>query len=269
MRVPLPLWQLLMSFSRLWRLGPLVALRQRPAAMTRALAWCEWVLVPSQLMLGTFEALGFATTRFVVCPYGLDLQGLEPVPPRQPWLGPLQRPLRLGFIGSFNRAKGAHVLLEALQRLPSCWRIEVRIYGNPADDPAYAASLQQKAAPLPQVEWMGVFSSEEVFGVLGELDLLVVPSLWRENAPLIVLQALASGLPLLLSDVEGMADQVQPGTNALLFTPGDSAALAALLQHLYGNPGALAALSSRGGRPRSIVDYGDQVEWLYAHLQPK
>ena len=141
------------------------------------------------------------------------------------------------------------------------------LYGNSSDDPAYAAQLRQLANLLPQVRWGGVFGSEEVYAVLAGLDLLVVPSLWRENAPLIVLQALASGLPLLLSDVEGMADQVQPGVNALKFPPGDSGALAALIHQLEVDPRQLAALANQGGTPRTIAAYTNQLEQLYARLQ--
>ena len=266
--LPLPLASVLMRLARrsTW-LSTLRALRDRPRAMAAALASCQAVLVPSTLMRNTFEQLGIPAQRFAICPYGLDLQGLQALPPRKPWPGPQVRPLRVGFIGSFNRAKGAHVLLEALARLGKDFVAEVRLYGNIADDPAYAAHLQRQAADLPQVEWCGVFGADQVFEVLAELDLLVVPSLWRENAPLILLQALASGLPLLLSDVEGMADQVEAGRQALLFPAGESGALAVLLQTCQEQPERLARLVNQGGEPRSIADYGDQLERIYARLQ--
>lgn len=247
--------------------GPLRALRRRPEAMARALALSERVLVPSALMWRTFEQLGLETQRFECCPYGLDLGGLAALPPRQAWRGPDQRPLRIGFIGNITRPKGAHVLLEALARLGPSFEAELQLYGNPDDDPAYAAGLRDLARDLPQVHWAGLFASSEVFAVLAQLDLLVVPSLWRENAPLILLQALASGVPLLLSDVEGMADQVQVGRNAELFPPGDSQALAERLLGFQRQPQRLAALVNRGGEPRTIADYGQQLEQLYARLQ--
>lgn len=264
--LPLPVWRWLVALMRPLRTGPVAALRRRPVVMAQMLASCERVLVPSALMWGTFEQLGFNTRRFALCPYGISLEGLEAEPPRQPWVGLQHRPLRIGFIGSFNRAKGVHVLLEAVGLLSSDLPLEVLLYGNLSDDPAYAAQIQKQASALPQVKWSGVFGSEQVFSVLAGLDLLVVPSLWRENAPLIVLQALASGLPLLLSDVEGMADQVKPDVNALLFPAGNSAALAALLEDLIKDPQRLSALVNRGGLFRTISDYGDQLERLYAHL---
>lgn len=265
--LPLPIWRLLVAVLKLLQTGPVVALRRRPAVMAQMLANCEQILVPSSMMRRTFEQLGFETRHFAVCPYGISLEGLETEQLRQPWAGPHHRPLCIGFIGSFNRAKGAHVLLEAVRLLSNDLPVQVLLYGNPGDDPAYAAQLQKQASALPQVQWRGVFGSEQVFSVLAGLDLLVVPSLWRENAPLIVLQALASGLPLLLSEVEGMADQVQPDSNALLFPAGNSAALAALLQGLMADPQRLTALMNRGGSPRTLADYGDQLEQLYAQFQ--
>ena len=162
--------------------------------------------------------------------------------------------------------QGVYVLIDPLAMLGAITRLELVLYGNPNDCPFYAKQLRHWADPMPQVRWGGVFGSEQVFAVLAQLDLLVVPSLWRENAPLIVLQSLASSLPLLLSDVEGMAEQVQPGTNALLLPPGNSCALAGLIQQLGEDPQRLAALVNQGGSPRTITDYSDHLEQIYAQL---
>jgi len=267
--LPPPFWHWMMLLAAVLPGSPPAALRRRPQAMAEALARCQRVLLPSPLMWQTLVDLGFADHHFELCPYGIDLRGLAALPARRGWLGPVQRPLRLGFIGSFNRAKGAHVLLEAITALGPDFSAEVLLYGNPEDDRSYADLLRRLAEPLPQVRWAGVFAAEDVFQVLHRLDLLVVPSLWRENAPLIVLQALASGLPLLLSDVAGMADQVNPDRNALLFPPGDSHALAGLLDGLVRQPTRLAALVNQGGTPRSIGDYGDQLEGIYARVQKR
>jgi glycosyltransferase involved in cell wall biosynthesis len=247
--------------------SPFSALKRRPLFMAQAFERFEQVLVPSQLMWSTFQEMGVSTHHFALCPYGISLQGLDRLSTRLAWSGPEQRPLRVGFVGSFTPAKGAHVVLEALALMGGHQSWEAVLYGNPADDPDYWQGLKRQAEALPQVRWGGVFASDQVFEVLASLDVLVVPSLWRENAPLIVSQAKASGLPLLLSDVEGMADQVVSGVNALLFPPGDSRALAAHLSQFAADPGVLAAMVNRGGAARTIGDYGDQLEQIYARLE--
>jgi glycosyltransferase involved in cell wall biosynthesis len=260
---PLPFWRLLMA---LMPLRSLRELRRRPAAMAAAMATCDRILVPSAVMRQTFRALGVATHRMEICPYGIDLRGLRTVPVREAWPGSRLRPLQVGFIGSFTAAKGAHVLLQAVEILGPSWPAEVRLYGQLTDDPIYGAGLERQAQGLAQVRFAGVFGSDAVFSVLSSLDLLVVPSLWRENAPLIVLQALASGLPLLVSDGGGIADQVVAGENAWLFPAGDAQALASHLSRATKEPEALAALVNRGGQPRSIADYGEHLEQLYGQL---
>ncbi|WP_114990331.1 glycosyltransferase [Synechococcus sp. UW179A] len=260
------LWRWFNPLLSLIPRSPFSALKRRPLFMAQAFERFEQVLVPSQLMWSTFEDMGVSTHHFALCPYGISLQGLERLPMRLAWPGPEQRPLRVGFVGSFNPAKGAHVLLEALALMGVHQSWEAVLYGNPADDHDYWQSLQRQADALPQARFGGVFASEQVFEVLASLDVLVVPSLWRENAPLIVSQAKASGLPLLLSDVDGMADQVVSGVNAMLFLPGDSRTLAAYLSQFAADPQVLAAMVNRGGAPRTIGDYGDQLEQIYARL---
>ena len=260
------LWLRLNPLLSLIPRSPFSALRRRPLLMAQAFERFEQVLVPSRLMWSTFADMGVSTHHFALCPYGISLQGLDALPQRKPWAGPEQRSLRVGFIGSFNQAKGAHVLLEALALVGGPQSLEAVLYGNPADDPEYWHSLQRQVDALPQVRFGGVFASDQVFEVLASLDVLVVPSLWRENAPLIVEQAKASGLPLLLSDVDGMADQVVSGVNAMLFSPGDSRTLAAHLNQCVRDPGVLAAFVNRGGAPRTIADYGDQLEQIYARV---
>ena len=260
------LWRWFNPLLSLIPRSPFSALRRRPLFMAKAFEHFEQVLVPSTLMWNTFQEMGVSTKNFEICPYGISLVGLDSLPQRKAWAGPQQRPLRVGFIGSFNSAKGAHVLLEALALADGQHSLEAVLYGNPADDSEYWQVLKRMGETLPQVRWGGVFASEQLFEVLASLDVLVVPSLWRENAPLIVSQAMASGLPLLLSDVGGMADQAVPGVNALLFPPGDSRALASYLCRFVSDPQHLATLVNRGGSPRTVGDYGDQLERIYARL---
>ena len=111
---------------------------------------------------------------------------------------------------------------------------------------------------------MGVFPPDNIYAVLARIDLLVIPSLWRENSPLILLQELASGLPILASEVDGMADQLHPGRDSALFPPGDDRELASWLRRFLREPEALAQLCGNGGQPRTVSDYVDQLEVEYA-----
>lgn len=142
--------------------------------------------------------------------------------------GPEQ--LKIGYAGALAAHKGAHVLLEALALLG--WRqTRVRIAGG-GRDPRYRSRLAALSAGL-NVEFVGPLPSEQMPGFLSSLDWLVFPSLWPENLPIIVLEALACGTPVLASRVDGVAEIVP---KAWQFEPGSTADLAAHLERCAGTP---------------------------------
>jgi glycosyltransferase involved in cell wall biosynthesis len=269
-RVPMPIWRLFMRGATFWNsLGPLASiaqLKQRQISMRKAYSGIQRVLAPSSQLLETYRELGFDMSQTRICPYGIDVSGLENLMPRTPWQGVSERPLKVAFVGTFNPAKGAHVLLDAVARLHCQRSISVRLYGSLDDNPAYSNMLQFKASDLDGVEFAGIFSSDRIYQVLSTIDLLIVPSLWRENSPLILLQAMASGLPVVASNVPGMADHIHSGINGELFEPGNSAALAELLERLVADPHALQTLTSCQLQPRTISDYVNQIETCYHGL---
>ena len=72
---------------------------------------------------------------------------------------------------------------------------------------------------------------------MAEADALVVPSVWIENAPFVIKEANASGLPVIASRLGGMAELVTHDVDGLLFEAGDAAALAYQLRRLQHQPG--------------------------------
>ncbi|HIE69618.1 MAG TPA: glycosyltransferase, partial [Planctomycetes bacterium] len=86
----------------------------------------------------------------------------------------------------------------------------------------------------------GPFDREELAQALAQIDVLVVPSTWHENAPFVVLEARAAGLPVIASRFGGLIEVVDDGIDGELFTPGNAADLAKRLQRLVDEPERLA-----------------------------
>lgn len=129
-----------------------------------------------------------------------------------PEVGPLverrrtDRPFRFGFLGQVRRAKGLHLLIEAFlaARLAGA---ELWVAGS--GDRRFEEELRGRTADQPTVRWLGFVSPAEL---LGSVDVLVVPSIWQDTAPLVILEAFAHGVPVLAAKRGGIPEFVPPGT---------------------------------------------------------
>jgi len=222
------------------------------------LAAVDTAIAPSHFLAGVFRDAGLlADGQIEVLPYGFpgERHGDRPAPPVS-----FDRPLRVGTMGGIYAAKGVHVAVGAFTRLEGI-PAELHIHGHSAWFPEYTTRLEKVAEGRP-ITFHGPYDPGQVDQVLAGLDLLVVPSLWFENLPLTIHEAFRNGVPVVASDLGGMAEVIADGTSGLLFPPGDVEALAERIRTLAADPDLLARLSA--GRPEvsplePIVDRLEQV----------
>jgi glycosyltransferase involved in cell wall biosynthesis len=98
---------------------------------------------------------------------------------------------------------------------------------------------------------------------LCKTDLLVVPSVWYENSPLVIVEGIATRTPMLVSDLGGMAELVEPGITGYHFKVGDVADLALRLTELISDRGRLDALYREAGPIKSVARDAEQIEEIY------
>lgn len=156
------------------------------------------------------------------------------------------RPLVVAYAGSLNRHKGLYTLIEAFGGVSGA-DVRLHIWGDGRD----AAALRQMAAHDARITFCGIYGPEQSRAVFARMDVLAAPSLWHENNPFVVNEALACGVPVIASAVGGMCEMVQDGINGMLVPPGDAAALRAVLQQWVDDPARLAALKA-GVQPGAI-----------------
>lgn len=147
----------------------------------------------------------------------------------------------IGFIGQIAPHKGTDLLLKAFQRLPK-GSAELHVYGPADQDPSYMESLRTLADGYA-VSFKGTFPSARMAEILRGMDLFVIPSRWYENSPLVLLNALATHTPVVVSDVAGMTEFLEPGLNGHAFERGSVDALAHRLSELVRRPDAMYALA--------------------------
>ena len=151
--------------------------------------------------------------------------------------------LRVHFLGSLIPSKGAHILVEAWGAMSAEARArgELTLFGPAGHDAHYTGELEQRAEAAGVI-CGGVLSREGVAHELAQSDLVCLPSLWFENLPLVVLEARAAGVPLLVSDLGGLAEAVREPLGGWRFPAGDVPALTRKLEELLLKPELLDAV---------------------------
>ncbi len=234
------------------------ALVKRPGFMKKRMNLLDKVVVPTRLMKQILQDNGLQKERIVFAPFGINLQYLEGVP-----RAGRSEVLRIGFIGTLAEHKGAHVLIEAIRLLATDRKLEVRLYGKLDDFPDYVERLKASSVADPRIKFCGTFPNQQIGEVFSDLDVLVVPSIWYENTPLVIYSAQAAGCPVIASNLGGMAEAVRHEDNGLLFEPGDASGLAAILKRLIGTPNLVENLAKNARKPKPVTEYVAELVDIY------
>ena len=240
--------------------GMALDMAARKRTLLPLLEAADAIIAPSRFLAEMFAANGLKKTVQVI-PYGHDLEWARRVRPKPPG-----GPVVVGYAGRLTEAKGVHVLVEAAARLEQDLPLEVHIYGDPNQEPAYGERLRDLARNAPRVKFRGKFGRDELDEVLSALDVVAVPSLWYENNPLIAQEAFAAGRPVIASDLGGMAEFVEHEVSGWLFPPGDVEALAGRLGALALRPEQIEPMRGRLPRVRTTDEERETLEALYEGL---
>lgn len=152
----------------------------------------------------------------------------------------------LGMAALFRPRKGVEVLLEALAELRGrgC-DVRLRAVG-PFETPEYEAAVKSLACRLgvgEVITWTGFVS--DVQAELAQIDLFVLPSLFGEGLPMVVLESMAAGVPVVASRVEGVPEAIRHGEEGLLCEPGSAARLADAIEQVITDQHDYAAMSGK------------------------
>ena len=153
--------------------------------------------------------------------------------------------VRFSFLGHFGRHKGLHTLLQALALLPDRSRVAVNLVGEGEERKAYSRLLEENGC-ADVVRFWGKLDNSGVADVYAQTDVLVLPSIWRENQPVSITEAMASGCAVIASDAGGVPELVVDGVTGFLVRPGDARSLAERMWRFVDTPGLATAFGHRG-----------------------
>ncbi len=205
---------------------------------------------PSNFLKTRFVEWGLSEDAISVIPNGLPPRK-EPAAVRR--IGS-DRPI-FGYFGNLNPWKGVAVLLEAARQLiAEGLEFELRVHGGaPFQSESFVEEITrlfQETAPT--VQQRGPYRREDVIDLVASVDCTIVPSIWWENAPLVIQEAQALGRPVIASNIGGMAELIENGSNGLTVAPNDPRALASAMRRLAQDGGLARRLAANAHEPENI-----------------
>ena len=243
--------------------------RRRMAHVRDVCDAVDMFIAPSRYLLWRFrDEFGIPEHKITYLDYGFHRQRVQ---------GRIQRqgePFTFGYIGTHIPAKGVDHLIESFGRVSG--NTLLRIWGR--ERGAETAGLKALAQSLPgsagsRIQWMGEYRNQDIVSdVFNHCDTIVVPSIWAENSPLVIHEALQAGLPVITADYGGMAEYVHHERNGLLFAHRDRDSLALQMQRMADDPHLARLLGKRGylhsddGNVPDMVEHSISVERIYDSL---
>lgn len=216
----------------------------------------DFIIVPSAHARRTFVAEGFSPDRILTLPYGVNLDDFRPAAGARP------EPFQILYSGSLTIRKGPQYLLEAVKGMGPGVKV---ILAGPLD-PAFQPVLQRYAGSF---EYVGVFPKLELRRLYAASSVFVLPSL-ADSFSLATLEAMACGLPVIVSENTGAADAFDDGTEGFVVPIRDAGAIREKIEYLRDNEDARAEMGRRAAARARVMTwerYGNQAIGLYHHMR--
>lgn len=218
----------------------------------RMIAVCEWGL-------RLLRVNGVPDNKLLLCRHGVEARDHARSDP-----GGDGGPLKLLYAGRLSVNKGIDVAIKALRSL-RCKEIclDIRGAAQSGADERYVSELKEFAGGDPRVRFLASYAPQETSEVMAGYDAVIVPSVWMETGPLVVLEAFAAGVPVLASNRGGMSELVTDGVDGLLLPAGRIEAWAAAIEGLALNPARLVQLKKGVRLPRSVGEVAADMRAVY------
>jgi glycosyltransferase involved in cell wall biosynthesis len=235
----------------------------RKRYIQRFFALVDCFIAPSRFLAERYIAWGVPEQKMAI------IENVIPAVAAPPDPRPIAQdgPLRVGFFGQLSVLKGVNVLLDAADALSrdAAGDIVFEIFGDYRNQPPEFQKdfLERLPNAARNVHFHGPYDETRVDRLMQSVDAVVMPSIWWENSPIVIQEALRNRRPIICSDIGGMAEKVRDGKDGFHFPVGSATALAARIRRLVRNRGLLTELANNLAVPPSPVTITEAHMRLY------
>ncbi|CAN7688472.1 glycosyltransferase family 4 protein [Neorhizobium tomejilense] len=193
---------------------------------------------PSRFLADRYAAWGIERDKISVIENGIAIETAAPAREVQ---GLKPRRNRFAYFGQMTPFKGADILIDAVSRIPK------EIWGEDSCLMIFGGNLERQPIEFQErikkliaeaghrVRFYGAYQNADVPRLMRSVDWVVQPSVWWENSPVVIQEALLHRRPMICSDIGGMAEKVRDGKDGLHFRAGSSQDLADRIVEVLGD----------------------------------
>jgi glycosyltransferase involved in cell wall biosynthesis len=212
-------------------------------------------IAPSQFLQKRFIMHGLSPQKILFIRHGFEKKMFEGIKKTS---SPI---LRFAFIGTMRVHKGIHILIDAFNRITGPH--ELKMYGRIS--PAVKEELSKKIKN-PHIQIMGELKEDDKQRAFSDMDVLILPSICYENCPIVINEAFIAKIPIITSNIGGMAELVSDSEGGLTFPVGDAEMLAVKIQMFIDDPQIGDLLSIKIPEVKSIEDHANEISRIYSSL---
>jgi glycosyltransferase involved in cell wall biosynthesis len=198
---------------------------------------CQRLIPVSYSLKNYLLEKGVNSQRVVVIPNGVPVVRESPI-----WQAPVGA-WTIGTVALFRPRKGLEILLQAMRRLLNDGNNVVLLAVGTFESPEYQASIMKLVADLDlgsYITWTGF--TRDVHSQMEKMHVFVLPSLFGEGLPMVVIEAMSVGVPVVASGVEGIPEVLNSDAIGIVTEPNNPLALANAISKLINNPSVIPAM---------------------------
>jgi len=243
--------------SALMKMNSKKKFRERKEYMKSIMLNTDRIIAPSIFLRNIFIESGISGKKIVYSSNGYNLSAFKGFKKKK------HENLIFGFVGNVVKLKGVDVLVEAFNEINSK-NAELKIYGNYDRRSKFFKGLQRKIRNN-NIKFMGKFN--DLKNPYSEIDILIFPSIWYENCPLVLKEAFATETPVIASNIGSIPEFVIDKVNGLLFKAGEPEDLLKKIKMIIEEPSLISKFQKNITLPRSIQNQSKELEQLYTALR--
>lgn len=203
-------------------------IRTRLSVVKEAMGMVDMFISPSRFLIDVFSDFGIPEEKFVHLDCGYNTQAFEGL------VRTSSDKVRFAFMGTPSPHKGAQVALEAFTSLRE-GQAEFHLYGTFSQFSGFSRKLRQRYASHPGITFHESYDYKDLASIYARTDVLLMPSIWFENSPLVFHEAALAGVWTLTSDYGAMKEFIHEGVNGYLFKRNDPVSMARAMERVLEN----------------------------------